>query len=254
MNKDKENIQSIKIISSPTKEDPFLIIYKPKNIPSAPLSIDDKNNALSMAIEFFPEIKDVSGKKQIEYGLLHRIDTPTDGLLLIATRQDSYDFLSKEQENNNFIKRYRAKCDFINEYSSLVDGFPFCNNSLEIKNLNKDSVLEVIQESMFRFYGPGRKEVRPVILDDSKASIKKSTGKIYTTKIKVLKKDSIYVDCEITNGFRHQVRCHLAWMNLPIKGDLIYNKNACSADDFLFTAYELEFLHPVTKKVLKYSI
>ena len=92
MKNDNKNICSIKIISQPSNENPFVIIYKPKNIPSAPLTIDDNNNALSMALHFFPEIKNVVGKKQIEYGLIHRIDTSTDGLLLIATTQQAYDF------------------------------------------------------------------------------------------------------------------------------------------------------------------
>ncbi len=262
MKNDNKNICSIKIISQPSNENPFVIIYKPKNIPSAPLTIDDNNNALSMALHFFPEIKNVVGKKQIEYGLIHRIDTSTDGLLLIATTQQSYDFFINLQKENKFIKRYHAECEYIKNYVEYKKGFPVCKNLIDFdkESLGKEKK-EIIQQSAFRFFGPGRKEVRPVIINDKKSALKKvesskTVFKIYSTKILLEKNsfnNSIIAKCEISNGFRHQVRCHLAWMNLPIKGDLIYNINS-TEKELKFTAYELEFIHPITKKNIKFSI
>jgi 23S rRNA-/tRNA-specific pseudouridylate synthase len=32
----------------------------------------------------------------------------------------------------------------------------------------------------------------------------------------------VQVVCRITEGFRHQVRCHLAWVGLPVVGDETY--------------------------------
>ena len=93
-------MDKIKIIFEPDKNKPFLVIYKPKNLPSAPLNKNDKNNALSQAIQIFPEIQNVTGKKQIEYGLLHRLDTATDGLLLICTTQECYDFLTEQHSHS----------------------------------------------------------------------------------------------------------------------------------------------------------
>ena len=37
-------INQIKILSEPSIQNPYVIVYKPKGIPSAPLSFDDKNN------------------------------------------------------------------------------------------------------------------------------------------------------------------------------------------------------------------
>ena len=47
-------MDKIKIIFEPDKNKPFLVIYKPKNLPSAPLNENDKDNALSQAIQIFP--------------------------------------------------------------------------------------------------------------------------------------------------------------------------------------------------------
>lgn len=114
----------IEILKEATEEKPYLIIYKPKGLPSAPLTADDTNNAFSQAAELFPQLLNVHGKKEIEHGLLHRLDTATDGLLVIASNQECYDFLIKEQEEGRFYKTYTAECDIIPENAKELGGFP----------------------------------------------------------------------------------------------------------------------------------
>ena len=53
----------IKIIQKPKKNKPFLVIYKPKGLPSAPISENETETALSQAIRLYPDIKNVKGKK-----------------------------------------------------------------------------------------------------------------------------------------------------------------------------------------------
>ena len=50
----------------------------------------------------------VRGKKAIEAGLLHRLDTDTRGLVLFAKDQKVYDFLAARQEAGQMIKNYCA--------------------------------------------------------------------------------------------------------------------------------------------------
>lgn len=236
--KDKTQIN---ILHKPTAEEPFVLIYKPRGLASAPLTENDKINALSMTAEQFPQIKSVQGKKEIEYGLVHRIDTDTDGLLLIASDQNFYDFIIEEQQNDRFIKTYHAYCDFFENISEHKEGFPVCENSTKIKNLKDGESITFIQKSAFRPFGPGRREVRPVVPQSNTAALKKSGDKIYTTEISVTKlvgqrNDECLANnvisstnfsytalCKITNGYRHQVRCHLAWCGLPVTGDRKYN-------------------------------
>ena len=99
-------INQIKILSEPLIQNPYVIVYKPKGIPSAPLSLDDKNNVYSQVAQTFPELNSVIGKKEIEHGLIHRLDTVTDGLLVIAATQEAYDFFIEQQSLGNFIKFY----------------------------------------------------------------------------------------------------------------------------------------------------
>ena len=51
--------------------------------------------------------------------------------------------------------------------------------------------------------------------------------------------DLIRIEACITNGFRHQVRCHLAWMGLPIIGDSLYNSNT-DGEQLKFTASKID--------------
>ena len=249
---------SIKLISEPDKNNPYAVIYKPKGLPSAPLSADDKENALCQAIELFPLLSQVHGKKEIEHGLLHRLDTPTDGLILIAASQDFYDFMNIEQEQGRFIKYYTAVCNISPENPKLLDGFPPAPFTPKEK-------LKI--ESYFRAFGKGGKEVRPVTKDSGTAALKKlGKPKLYQTEIFSINQinrgdDLCKLVCRISQGYRHQVRCHLAWAGLPVVNDPIYNASfRCQEaggtvpgqNDSLplqFSATRIEFTNPIENKL-----
>ncbi len=225
----------IEILKEPTDDKPFLVIYKPRGLPSAPLNAEDTDNALAQACAMYPQIKSVCGKKAIEYGLLHRLDTATDGLLLIAASQECYDFLMTEQKEGRFIKTYSALCDIIPDNAEQLGGFP------------PVPAPSVSVTSYFRPYGQGRKEVRPVTEESGKAALSKlGFKKLYTTKIEITKiSDSrAKAVCEIAEGYRHQVRCHLAWTGYPVIGDPLYNSDKKNAENLLFSATKISFEYP----------
>jgi 23S rRNA pseudouridine1911/1915/1917 synthase len=62
--------------------------------------------------------------------------------------------------------------------------------------------------------------------------VERADSKIqYTTRVQTITgADSLYM-CNITRGFRHQIRAHLAWIGHPIKGDPIYGDG--ETDDIL---------------------
>lgn len=258
-------MQKIDIIHEPTNEEPFVIINKPSGMPSAPLDASDTDNALCHAAKYFPKILSVNGIKNIECGLLHRLDTVTSGLILIATTQEFYDFLQKEQKEGRFFKTYTAKSMYIKNNPEILEGFPVCNyiNQFELFN-SKTKDLNFCVESFFRAYGLGSKLVRPVTTDSGMAALKKCGKKIYSTNINVsfLCNDnnvSLFdVKCKISAGFRHQVRCHLAWVGLPIVGDNLYNsyevQKPASEKKIEFVASSIEFTNPITNKRLVFEL
>jgi len=238
----------IEFLNTPSKENPFLVISKPSGLPTAPLSAQDTNNALYLAAQTYPEILSVNGKKEIEHGLIHRIDTVTEGLILIATTQNAYENFINQQKNNNFTKFYTAICQ---KNQNKKEGFPdFPQQNIFYQN-------EFKIQSYFRYFGPGRKEVRPVPIESLNTTQQKKVEgtSIYTTNIKIISQqnDTVKVECNITKGFKHQVRCHLAWANLPIKNDPIYNKNANPSEQIAFYASKLQFLHPITNQIITFQ-
>ena len=239
-------MQKIKVIREPSADFPFAVIYKPQGLPSAPLKGRTGSDAFSLIADIFPELKNVIGKNQIECGLLHRIDTDTQGLLMAAATQESYDFLCSAQKEGRFVKTYRAYCIFKPENANILGGFPSAFDYLK----NCKSAKEFDVNSFFRNYGQGQKEVRPVTEHSAGAALKKiGTKKMYTTHFSLISRDADYAEfsCRITQGYRHQVRCHCAWCGFPIVGDVIYNAaDRFSEKNMRFFAVKLEFPNPVT--------
>ena len=239
-------MDKIKIISEPSESQPFIVLYKTSGLPSAPISADDEDNAFSMAAKLFPEVLTVSGRKEIEHGLLHRLDTVTSGLLMIATTQSFYDYMLEEQKNGRFVKYYEAECIDCPNNSELLKGFPPVDFDDRKKLLCGEPV---VVSSYFRNYGAGQKEVRPVSQSSNSAAMKK-IGKqvVYNTEIKLIKQavasgDTFTFECKLTAGYRHQVRSHLAWLGFPIIGDTLYNsaEKLSGNSQIHFTATKLLF-------------
>ena len=241
----------------------FVVAEKPHDMPTAPLLETETETALNAVLELFPEGRCVCGKKSIEHGLVHRLDTATHGLFLVALNQASFDSLWAQQQNGDFLKGYTAYCT-----KQLKDDFPPCSYKLQKR-------LKI--ESYFRYFGLKNSEVRPVAIDGTsgKAASKKAQPKIYETLIKdfseidfsteaLYKGFTVYkIECQLKSGFKHQIRAHLAWLDFPIIGDVLYCPKAQAqaakqADGFNckleLHATSLSFINPATSEQCSFSI
>lgn len=236
-------------------DDAIAVIEKNHGIKSAPLTTEENDTALNFVLKNYPHAKNVIGKKNVECGLLHRLDTDTHGLLLVALNQVAFDALCKMQAQNAFYKEYTAFCT----HSKNQDFPPFVDATIcagsEIK-------------SYFRYFGPKRRLVLPVSLQEKALNTKasqKAEKNLYETKILSIENGENFfvVKCALCKGFRHQVRSHLAWACYPIIGDSLYNPHyanganfaspAKNAQDKNFVplqlhATKLSFLHPLNGK------
>ena len=278
----------IKIIHEPSAAEPFVVLSKPAGLASAPL-VAGGESALTECARLFPEALTVRGKKTVEGGLLHRIDTATSGLLLVAASQEFYDHISAAQERGLFVKGYRAECNIDADNARKLGGFPELENVFQDQNCAAafwschKSLQGLEISSYFRAFGKGQKEVRPVLPTSNAAALKKlGSKKMYSTKIVaadflVIQNFSggddrakiARVECKIAQGYRHQVRCHLAWLGLPVVGDALYNARfaqskegadgaAMNAADgqggMRFCAASLEFPGLVGKKIFRFDL
>lgn len=283
--------KKIKILHEPSEKEPYIVVSKPRGLPSAPL-VENEDSVLTKAAILFPEVKSITGRKEVEKGLVHRIDTETEGLVLIASSQTFYDKMISIQNENKFIKKYTALCVNIPNISSKLEGFPpffYTNDRSSTQNnettvsftdkiaINDRSLAKyhetnagyyefistnnrsLIVESRFRYYGKNNSSVRPVTEESGRAALKKASQKnqtLYKTKISISKYDykNYICNCEITKGFRHQVRCHLSWVGYPVIGDILYNPECKPEDDFRFSATEISFPNPQDNEIKTYSI
>ena len=232
------------------KDENFLLAYKAPCIHSVSgkdINSDNLINSLRPAYsdDNFP-VNDILKDR----GLMHRLDFETHGLLLIARNMMTMNSLLTQQKEGKIIKLYSA---FISESKSETPllGFPKTDH----KN-NK------IIESAFRAYGPGRKSVRPAILNESgKKKISLDNGSPYITellnenKIKDAGENNITaIKIKLLRGFRHQIRAHLAWKGKPIINDSLYGGSPYGNKLMALRAFSLSFLDPASDNRLSFSI
>jgi len=236
------------------REKDFLIVYKPPRMHSAPLANSRGKNIMDWCAQKNPEVMDLPGRKPGEGGLLHRLDYETCGLLLIARTMFGMESLLAQQNEGKIIKEYSAVTA---ESEIKLSGFPAKKPELAIDFYRDkiDAIKPVIVESAFRPYGPGRKAVRPVLYDTENRTI--SASEFYKTEIlesQVLSSGYVSFRLRILRGFRHQIRCHLAWLGVPIINDSLYG-GISSGDGFLaLKACSLFFSDPLSGEKVSFSI
>ena len=205
----------------------FAVIFKPpkmhcvpRSIKNEPLTMDNEKREKNSVLEWFKE------NSTSVFDLVHRLDFETHGLVLIAKNEKSFIFLKSLQEKGEFIKEYSAKVisndktgsgDFLRD--ETLTGFP---PPAVIVSAKPSAEKPLIIMSYFRPYGPGRKQVRPVIdIQKKHKEVAKDKGGFYRTEIIDIN-DNIFT-MRIKRGFRHQIRCHLRWIGYPILNDPLYS-------------------------------
>ncbi|MDR1870204.1 MAG: RNA pseudouridine synthase [Treponema sp.] len=217
----------------------YAVVFKPAKIHSAPLakkesSPKDSGALLEWYASHSPPVID----------LMHRLDFETHGLVLFAKNSKSYEFFSSLQDCGGFVKEYSAVCSS----SVPIDGFPPPPALTREPSPEKPLVIE----SYFRPFGPGRKQVRPVIEDGKKhREVAKDSGSFYRTEI--IGRDGSFFTLRIKRGFRHQIRCHLCWIGFPILNDSIYNSPS-DMEMLALRAHALFFTDPSSGEPREYRI
>ena len=201
----------------------YLIAYKSPHMHTAPLRPGEESNLLAWIALRFPEVLRIKGRKEIEGGLIHRLDYETQGLVLCARTEDAMKILLAQQEKGEIVKEYEAVC--CKENNALLPGFPQLPADFAMQTCIPGCVAECVPtiiESSFRPFGKGRKAVRPLVAE----SAKHKRRELYRTEIITCTEmdGKCFIKIRIRKGFRHQIRCHLAWIGRPILNDSLYNE------------------------------
>jgi 23S rRNA pseudouridine1911/1915/1917 synthase len=221
----------------------YVVVYKPPRMHSAPLNSRESETLLAWCCALYPDLRESRGRLAREGGLVHRLDFETSGLVLIARTQEALDSLEAQQRAGGFIKEYEAKTAA--SPAPPLPGFP------------KESPLSgelpappFTITSAFRPYGPGRKAVRPVL---------SPIGTIYETLCLESRPETNeqgafrHFRLQLRRGFRHQVRCQLAWIGFPILNDGLYGGQEIGEEPLALTAKAFSFKDPDSGQNVRYD-
>lgn len=166
-------------------------------------------------------IKDKYNKPgEVFLGVTHRLDRPTSGVVLFARTSKALTRLNEMFKSHDQIKK---------TYWAIVQGAP------KVPEARLENWL-VRNEAQNKSYiaQPGAKEAKQAILS-YKTLVK---GEHYTL-----------LEVNLETGRHHQIRCQLAAIGCPIKGDLKYGAKRSNPDGGIcLHARKIEFIHPVKKE------
>ena len=195
-------------------EDKYLLIVNKKAGMVVHPSKGHEQNTLVNALLY--KVGDLSGiNGEIRPGIVHRLDKDTSGLIIIAKDDKTHNLLTEMFKNKEIKKIYYA----------IVKGSMNKQSGTLISNIGRDEK------------------------DRKKMSVKKDGGKEAITNFDIVDKNEKYslVRLNLKTGRTHQIRVHLSHFFFPIIGDSVYGRK----DEFsrqMLHAYELSFIHPITKK------
>lgn len=251
----------------------IIVVAKPAGMHCAPAG--EEGTLCSWLFRLKPELALVRGRASAgeretgEGGLLHRLDAATSGLVAFAIDETSFATMLAAGKSGTFVKSYRALGR--PSVSGLLGSRP---ESMTPAGVDQASWISCLRRSdagriaellpgtsivsTFRPYGPGATRVACAAPDGHGASpavpgnknSKAWTRDSYRTQILTARPAAGGVLLEVTlaRGFRHQVRAHLAWLGLPLEGDITYGdaqaSDGRSATELRLRAWRLTFPSP----------
>lgn len=174
-------------------------------------------------------------------GMVHRLDQPVEGILVFGKHPKSTAALCRQMAQGHFSKIYLA----------LTQGaMPAREGQLE-DYLKKDSRLNLSR--VVSADTPGAKKA---VLQYRVLETYAECGQAGNQdKSRIKNPAENLVKIELLTGRHHQIRVQMANLGTPIAGDLKYGSSPAPADSCLkLCACELAFVHPVTKKNMRFQI
>ena len=205
-------------------DDDVVVLNKPAGMPSHPLRAGELGTAASALVARYPECAAASEHPR-EGGLCHRLDIFTSGVLLAARHRAAWQALRTAFQQGKVDK----------EYLALVQGVPLGDKG---------------QVSLPLLPAPGRAD-KMIVAEQPDQTYSKDALDA-ETHFEVVRRGGgrSLLLVRAHTGRRHQVRAHLAYLGLPIYGDVLYGGPPGAEGQFLHAAL-LHFTSPSTGKPIE---
>ncbi len=199
----------------------IIVVEKPVNVPSQSDKTGDKD-LLTMIKEYLKEKYHKQGEAYL--GLVHRLDRPVGGVMVYAKTSKAAARLSEQIRQKQFTKKYLV----------IVDG----------KMEQKQGILENY------LWKNERTNTSKVVEEGTKNS---KYAKLKYEVLKYVPETNLSVlKITLETGRHHQIRVQLSHAGHSIYGDQKYGSRGKGKQIALW-AYELSFIHPITKEKLNFT-
>ena len=155
-------------------------------------------------------------------GVVHRIDRPVSGAILLAKTSKALTRLNEMVKNRQIVKTYWA----------LIENMPPQDEGDLVHHIVRDG-----RTNRAKAYDKPQKDSKEARLH---------------YKMIASSKNYRLLEIDLQTGRHHQIRCQLSKMGTPIKGDLKYGAtHSNKGGGISLHSRSLEFTHPVTKEPVK---
>lgn len=191
-----------------------LVIDKPAGIIVFPEGKIKEKALIDYLLEKFPDLKNVGEVPR--YGIVHRLDKDTSGILLVAKDNKTLNFLQKQFKERKVNKKYLA----------LVVG-NIKTNQGKIETLIGRALKNRKKQRVYLSYEPKAKgkKLRKAVTEYKVLKRFSASAKSYGGSTKASgegEKKYTLIEAIPKTGRKHQIRCHLAHLYYPIAGDKVY--------------------------------
>lgn len=173
-----------------------LVVDKPAGQPTAPLRADETGTLANVLVGHHPELAGI-GYSAREPGIVHRLDTETSGLVVVARTAAAFEALRDALQNELLHKEYLLVCRSDELPDTGTIEIPIANHPKD-----KKRVYPCVHPRDVMRYAP-----RPAF---TRYTVEKRAG------------EWALVRAEAPRAIRHQLRAHFASIEHPLAGDDLY--------------------------------
>jgi 23S rRNA pseudouridine1911/1915/1917 synthase len=208
------------------EEEEFLVIKKPAGIACHGGPEDPRPSLVNGLLYHFKKLSSIGG--EVRPGIVHRLDKPTSGLMVVAKTDRAHIALGNQFQKREVEKRY---------YAWLIQCPKNSTGKIEAKILRHPT-----ERLKMTVNEKGRKAI--------------TNYKILKTIPSPKNRNYSLAEVVIETGRTHQIRVHFQHLGCPIVGDLLYSRSGNEFQKYglLLFAQRLAFTHPFEKRKLEFEL
>ena len=174
---------------------------------------------------------------EVFLGVTHRLDRPTTGVVLFARTSKALTRLNAMFQSHEQIRKTYWAIVHTNRQS------PIANSPSSIANI-QTPIASRLENYLWR----NEKQNKSFVVKQGTKDAKRA---VLSYKAVAQSDHYTLLEINLETGRHHQIRCQLAAIGYPIKGDLKYGAKRSNPDGGIsLHARKIEFIHPVSKELI----